>query len=232
MALCILYAVWMHVKGSEVSLARYCVIGIAGCFIFGCAGQMLQILVLNQVFYRGFPRARIVKVGHVVRVFLHTPAAITVHAGQYLQLYIPTISLWSLCQTHPFVIASVRYHGRGMVLDLMVEPRRGWTSKLELRAREEHSVVDEQLPSSFYFALFSGPHGHAVNVDNHGLVIMVASGWGIMAQIPYLQHLIRGNNNSTTKARRIHLIWQLGHEGILLTITSRFGYNTDFNRKW
>jgi hypothetical protein len=43
------------------------------------------------------------------------------------------------------------------------------------------------------------------------MVVMIASGWGIMAQIPFLQYLIRSFNSSSTKARRIHLFWQLDH---------------------
>ena len=45
---------------------------------------------------------------------------------------------------------------------------------------------------------------------------MIASGWGIMAQIPYLRHLIESYNNSSAMADRVHLIWQLDHLGTFL----------------
>jgi hypothetical protein len=38
---------------------------------------------------------------------------------------------------------------------------------------------------------------------------MVASGFGIAAQLPYLRQLIYGYNASKTRTRRVHLVWQL-----------------------
>jgi len=168
------------------------------------------------MFYHGVPRAHIDTVGHVVCLTVFLPSGIVVRAGQYINVYMPTGSFWSPWQIHPFVVASARRHEGGMLLELMVEPRRGWTSKLAVRAREGDRTDSEQPSRRSYIVIFSGPHGHPIDVDMYGLVILVASGWGLMAQVPYLQHLIRGNNNSTTKARRIRLIWQLGHEGWLI----------------
>lgn len=42
---------------------------------------------------------------------------------------------------------------------------------------------------------------------------MIASGFRITAQLPYLRQLIRGLNESTIRTRRIHLVWQLAHIG-------------------
>ncbi|KAK5425555.1 hypothetical protein LTR34_010979 [Exophiala xenobiotica] len=91
----------------------------------------------------------------------------------------------------------------------MIEPRCGWTPKLLRRAQALHPAGDEALSANSYLTLFSGPHGRSIGVENYGVVILVASGWGLMAQMPYLQALIRGFHNGTVKAQRIYLFWQL-----------------------
>ena len=40
-------------------------------------------------------------------------------------------------------------------------------------------------------------------------IVMVASGFGIAAQLPYLKQLIYGYNTREVRARRVHLIWQI-----------------------
>lgn len=96
----------------------------------------------------------------------------------------------------------------------MIEPRCGWTSKLLRRAQAQHPAGDEALSENSYLTLFSGPHGRSIGVENYGVVILVASGWGLMAQMPYLQALIRGFHNGTVKAQRIYLFWQLKTVGM------------------
>jgi NAD(P)H-flavin reductase len=40
-------------------------------------------------------------------------------------------------------------------------------------------------------------------------ILMVASGFGIAAQLPYLKRLIHGYNARQLCARRVHLVWQV-----------------------
>lgn len=96
-----------------------------------------------------------------------------------------------------------------MILKLLVQPRRGWTSHLFQRA------LDVQQRATSYTCLYSGPHGLTVPVHNYAIVILAASGNGILAQLPYLQQLIRGYDNFASKTRRIRLVWQLEHIGAL-----------------
>lgn len=225
-----LYAIGMHVRNSRDAVARFGAIGIAVCFVASGTGQVLQVLVRHCFFYHGLPRARIVQVCHVVRISVDTSVPITVRAGQYVNVYMPGVSFWSWLQSHPFTVAAVQRRGPGTTLELMVEPRRGWTSKLVSRARNV-GLGDEPLSGQqLYIAFFSGPHGRTIDVDNYSVVVMVASGWGVIAQIPYLQHLISGYNNSTTKVRRIHLIWQLSAVGMLYR-TKHMGENADSSRR-
>ena len=133
-------------------------------------------------------------------------------------LYMPGLCFRSCFESHPFVVVSVRHDLRGSTLQLMVEPRRGWTNRVLRKAHIGNTTTD-----SSFVAFFSGPHGRVVSVNAHGTVVMIASGWGIMAQIPYLQQLIRSFNNSSTRAQRVHLIWQLDHLGSSLGSAFKWG---------
>lgn len=211
LALCIWLSIWLHVRNSGSLVAKYGVVAAGACFILGTAEVALRILILNKWFLCGMPRARISLVGRVVRVVIVTPTRFGIHAGQHIYVWMPGVSLSSCLQLHPFVVVSARHVGQGLKMELMIEPRHGWTSTLAQRAREEETGSTAQS----YRVLFSHPHGPRIPVDDYGRVILAASGWGLMAQIPFLLHLIRGYQSGTTRARRIHLIWQLGHEGAL-----------------
>jgi NAD(P)H-flavin reductase len=128
----------------------------------------------------------------------------------------PRVSFWSFLQTHPFYVAFAREHGHGTKLELLIEARHGWTSKVLMRAPfQAQDAEDVELTSAnSYIAVFSGPHGQSVSVEHYGAIILIASGWGLTAQMPYLQTLIRGFRDGTVKAQRIHLIWQVGTIGM------------------
>ena len=86
-------------------------------------------------------------------------------------------------------------------LDLFIEPRHGFTRKLlshVVNGRLVHSPV-----------LFSGPHGKTIYMDDFDNILMIASGFGIAAQLPYLKRLIHGYNARELRARRVRLIWQV-----------------------
>ena len=163
-------------------------------------------MIRNRFFYHGLPRASVERIGDAACINVALPIVRDIQAGQFLNVYMPGFSFWSFLQSHPFVVASVHGHGKGMKLQLLVEPRRGWTTKLIQYARARGRGANQ-----LHVMFFSGPHGQSVPVDDYGIVILAASGWGLMAQMPYLQHLIRSYNKYTTKTRRIHLVWQLDH---------------------
>lgn len=190
------------------TFVRFYVVGITCLVLFTSLLQLLDTLIRNRFYCYGLPRARIIRVGYAVCIQVFSPVPLTIYAGQFLNLYIPGISLGSILQSHPFVVTAIQSEKRGMRLEFMVKPEQGWTSKLLQQARAESST-DCQV----YVAFFSGPHDRPVPIDGYGVVVLTVSGWGIFAQIPYLQHLIHAYNNTTTKARRVHLIWQLENIG-------------------
>jgi NAD(P)H-flavin reductase len=56
--------------------------------------------------------------------------------------------------------------------------------------------------------MFSRLYGTSAPVGEYETVLMVASGFGITAQLPYLKQLIYREDRKT-RSRRIYLVWQL-----------------------
>ncbi|KAK1989752.1 hypothetical protein LX36DRAFT_676348 [Colletotrichum falcatum] len=67
-------------------------------------------------------------------------------------------------------------------------------------------------------ALFGGPHGTSIPVTDYDVVLMVASGYGIAAQLPYLKKLIYEFNSRKACTRRIHLVWKLDTLGLAVAV--------------
>ena len=108
-------------------------------------------------------------------------------------------------QSHPFTVASWSPTEQGS-LKLFIEPRKGFTSKL-LRAGETKKPGDDASLS--YLALFTGPHGICFPVWDFKTVLMFATGFGIVAMLPYLENLIHGHKYHKSRTRRIHLVWHV-----------------------
>jgi NAD(P)H-flavin reductase len=168
-----------------------------------------------------FTRAYIVCDGDAVKIRLHLSRHISVKAGQYIELWIPTISFGSLLQSHPFTVTSWSEQ-KQQYLDLLIEPRKGWTRKLLDSGKENEELLSKRGNKEFasnlsglnsHLALFSGPHGISIQVADYETVLLVASGFGIASQLPYLRQLIYGYNACKTRSRRIHLVWQLETDG-------------------
>jgi len=77
--------------------------------------------------------------------------------------------------------------GEQHTIDLLIEPQRGLTRNLLYHAKENHATN--------YLVLFSGPYGTSVAMDEYESILMVASGFDIATQLPYLKSLIYGYNS-------------------------------------
>ena len=74
-------------------------------------------------------RAEVSHINDIVQVRLTLPRYLKVSAGQYIGLWIPRISFWSWLQIYPFMVISWTEDNTDS-LDLLVEPRGGFTKKL------------------------------------------------------------------------------------------------------
>jgi len=233
------YALWRHLPSSMKLPGLYLL--VSGCtFLTTFVMQCLALLYRNVALHRGCSRALIARQNGAVRMTIFTPRPWKVKAGQYVNVWIPSVSLWSSLQSHPFTIASWS-EGKNPSLDFLIEPRDGFTRKLFNRA-DEHQGGNVSLrgveevnesrigaadeidqshfggagnfrvspePSDLRIAFFSGPHGSNLPIGDYGKVLMVATGFGIAAQLPFLKELIQGFNLSEVRTRNIHMVWQL-----------------------
>ncbi len=197
------YVVWRHVHSTSL-LNRVCLYVSTGIFCFTTALQLFAMVYRNNLHRGSPPRAAIHRVGGGYKIQLTVPRRLKVQAGQYINLWMPSISFWSFLQSHPFVVASCE-EGDRTTVELLVEPRKGFTSKMQRHAK--YGGGSGMEGSSL--ALFTGPHGASAPLGDFDRVLMVASGFGIVAHLPYLRHLIRGYNDFSGRTRRIHLVWQL-----------------------
>lgn len=207
LATVILFATWRHVvdKTTFPSLYVYIMAGICGGTT---ALEIAFIIWQNFAFRRPYPSAYITKIEGAVRMSLTTPRPWKFKAGQYINIWIPSIAFWS---SHPFAIVSWS-NGKDPYLNFLIEPKDGFTNSLLARASQ---VTKEPSMSDHRLAFFSGPHGSPESFGEYGSVLMVASGFGIAALLPHAQELIRGFNRCETRTRRIHLVWLLQQTGNL-----------------
>ena len=185
-----------------------------GIFIATSAYEGVLLLHRNGVVARAKGR-KLPRVGEVfkypgeddnspVQLTIIPQEPLNMEAGQYINIYLPSLGVRSFIfmQTHPFVVAS--WTGKRQTkLELVIEPRRGWTKILQSRA-----ITASGQSGGLGRVLFTGPHGAIVPVGNYEYVFMVASGYGIIAQLPLLERLVQGTLAREVRARRICLVWE------------------------
>ena len=143
---------WRHLS-SKSFVNQACLYVSAGILSFTSVVQILVTLYRNNVLRGRFPRAVITQVGNGFKIILILHGKMNVNAGQYINLWMPSISFWSFLQSHPFMVASCEA-GEWTTLVLLIDPQKGLTSKLQ-RLVKNGSGSDS---SDFRLAFFTGPH--------------------------------------------------------------------------
>ena len=166
LAIVAVYGIWVHIT-SQPLLPRFHLYALVGTA--GLSTVLLgAIIVCRSGFFRyKLPRADIMhsKGAVLVRVILSRP--VREKAGQYISLWLfmPSTSLLSVIECHPFVVASWSDAPLD-TLDLLIEPRAGLTGRLLHRSQSRQDLC---------YALFSGPHGNSIPVGDYEVVLMVAT---------------------------------------------------------
>ncbi|KAM0665686.1 hypothetical protein ACQRIU_005947 [Beauveria bassiana] len=200
LAILSVYGIWVHVPPRRL-LPLIHLYMLAGIVVLSMIALGLLVLYRNGTFGYSHPRADILSSRGAVFIRVNLSRPVHVKAGQYINLWIcmPSQRFRSLFESHPFVVVS--WSDRAVYeLDLLIEPRSGFTRDL---LRVSKTKVEP------YRALFSGPHGNSIPLGNYEVVLMIASGYGIAAQLPYLKQLIHGYNSRKARSRRVHLVWEL-----------------------
>ncbi|KAK3304834.1 putative cell surface metalloreductase [Chaetomium strumarium] len=202
-------SIWWHLRSMPRFPWEY-------IYIYGGLSGILNLFQLGCTAYRNkrwgspLPRLIIREDGGDVCITVELSRPVRLKAGQYINLWIwaPTVSFWSWTQSHPFTVVSWS-PAEQRSLELLIQPRKGFTSKLLQTNKRMKNGDDASLS---YPALFSGPHGISFPVWGFKTVLMFATGFGIAAMLPYLEKLIHDHKYCKSRTRRIHLVWHT--EGI------------------
>ena len=230
-----IYGVWRHLP-IDTNFPRFYIYIALGILLLTSCLQLLFSLHRNGLFIgRGCPRAVVSYYHHrktkakntdidnagdtngTMKIRLILPRPVEVMAGQYINLWMPSVSLWSWIQTHPFMATSWQPQGKQDTIELLVGPGNGLSADLFRLA----STVAKGTIS--FLALYSGPHGSSVPINDYESILLIASRLGIAAVIPYIRKVIYSYNTCTSQIRRIHLVWQIESPGQSLSISNEAG---------
>lgn len=176
-------------------------LALEGAILLRRSGLPMKLPVVGEVFKHDEKNSGPVS----LTIILGRP--LEVEAGQYINVFIPSLGIRSLIQSHPFVVAS--WTGKKQTkLELIIEPRHGWTKRLHSR-----KTSGSGPSGGLGRVLFTGPHGVPVPVCDYEHHVMIASGYGIIAHLPLLDRLVQGMQAREAQARRIRLVWEFKDEG-------------------
>ncbi|KFZ04481.1 hypothetical protein V502_10115 [Pseudogymnoascus sp. VKM F-4520 (FW-2644)] len=205
----------LHVP-SELVPRIYIYVGL-GIYAITLTAEALLLVRRNGVFIGIFTNTRwgrLPRVGEIfkypvrdnsdgyknpIQFMIHCPEPLQIDAGQYINVWVGSLGIM---QTHPFVVASWTGNQQTKLM-LIIEPRRGWTKRLQSKAMD---VSGQTM--GLGRVLFTGPHGASIPVGDYEYLFMVASGYGIVAQLPLLERLVHGVLAREARALRIRLVWE------------------------
>jgi NAD(P)H-flavin reductase len=182
----------------------------SGAFGFFAVLQIGLCLYRSKNWGRPSPRVEITRNHAVMQLTLHLSKPLRVKAGQYINIWIPSISLLS---SHPFTVVS--WHPSPQKsMEFFIQPMKGFTNRLHQYSSSE---------STFHIqtrAYFTSPHGVSISAWKFDFVLLVASGFGIVSMLPYLKELIDRSRICQSLTRRVHLLWHVENLGMSLCTSS------------
>jgi predicted ferric reductase len=207
LALLLLGSLYGHIpKGSR--MARMLLYVTAGLF---CTGTVLQ---LCRIMYRNIPppsTMRVHKHGGAAIVSIELRRGWKIRAGQYVQLCFPGVTALSGFESHPFMICwwDQRSDQHPLVLEVLVAERkaRSFTSRFQ------RLLNDEQGRRGAPTVFVDGPFGVSADLHKYSTVLLVATGIGIAAQLPYTKELVRASSHWTAMTRKVLLVWEVENHG-------------------
>lgn len=190
----VVIALWFHLPPKPSPIKWYLIPSISiWCISIGLRGCL--------AIYRGFTEVFIQEINGILRITLTVSRPWRVQAGQHIYLRILVGSHFSLFQTHPFTIA----WWDGNRISVLVKPRRGITRELLLLEGKKRIRGLIEGPYSY------NPYGIRKQFGTFHNVVLLATGIGISAIVPYVKELMAGYTKAN-QTERIWLIWVIGKE--------------------
>ncbi|KAG0642728.1 hypothetical protein HOY80DRAFT_1103328, partial [Tuber brumale] len=85
-----------------------------------------------------------------------------------------------------------------MVAVFLIQPRKGFTRSLLTLTKSR--------------AFIEGPYGDEKNLGQYGTIVMLATGIGIAAHLPYLKRLLEEYRKCKILTQRISVHWEMERE--------------------
>ena len=154
--------------------------------------HILRTAYRNKTLGQPWSSATFYREQNSIRAIIHLPRELHVHPGQYINIWIPSIELFS---SHPFVVAQSWRAKADHKLELLIQRRNGITSRL-WRALDRGQRSNRSV-------LLSGPHGPRMLPCTYDTIIMVASSFGITPMFLYLEEFTKHGCG-----HQICLVWE------------------------
>lgn len=199
----LIIVLWQHVKG-QYGFNTICL--VVSMVLLGCniVVHILQYLYRNLAAYRPLATAELTKLtdSDAIELIIQLPRPWTPRAGQYIYLKAPFgVRFWSFAESHPFHVVWWEQGPDGMTISLLVKIESGFTRALFATTYKNLRV------------LLDGPYGQCKDFATYDSIVMIATGIGITACLPYmkqiLEHRVRGSGKTP---QRISLVWEIEDE--------------------
>jgi predicted ferric reductase len=221
-ALAILAAVmlWLHIPFA-LSYNTICLIVASSIFIFHLVVFLTRFGVRNFAAWKPLSTAEVIKHEGAVELVISPARPWKVLPGQYVYISAPAVRIRSFAdpftmvrsfmEAHPFTVIwwEEGTDGKAEQFSVLVKAESGFTKALaETTHRQLRLCID-------------GPYGVSRNFDKynsiHNSILMIATGVGIAAHIPYVKHLIDSFpsvelNKDQEPRRRIYIVWEVEEE--------------------
>jgi NAD(P)H-flavin reductase len=94
---------------------------------------------------------------------------------------------------------------RGISVDLIIEKKRGFTSRLLEFAYTQNQTL--------FPVLLDGPYGTPSTLHDYGTVLLFADDIGIAAVLPYAKQILRLSQENRCVTKKVILIWRYTSRG-------------------
>ncbi|KAF7621571.1 hypothetical protein AFLA_011866 [Aspergillus flavus NRRL3357] len=200
LAVLALFAIWRHVRFQRNFAQLYMLVG-SGLLITTTTLHWIILIIRNITLDRFGSRAMVSRGrdSQVAQVVIPINRPFTVHAGMTVRIWMPGVSLFSWLYSHPFTISwwETDKEGKATSITLLIQKKHGFTK----------SLIDH--PGKEFITWVDGPYGTSYNMAQYDNVLMVASGVGIIAQIPYIRQLL------DFQPKNIFVAWEVTDESNL-----------------
>jgi len=145
-------------------------------------------VIIHSITYSNLNGEKIA-VSDAIHVYVKMSRAWQPRAGQYIYLCIPGVSYTAFAQLHPFYVAWWYCYNNENYVVFIVEKERGFIKHLFLywensfdRDPEKRDLYRENpiRGAAGMRAVIEGPYGRELRLDSYGIVLLFATGVGIV----------------------------------------------------